>query len=112
MKEIHKLNDYNEVIVKISLETQSSDVLRLYYTTKNSSEYNENNRFYSHYHENEDLDIYIHLSKDVLLTNLMLVPSSIEGNNISMKSLEIREIRNSNSSISKIKSSFRRFLQG
>ena len=61
--------------MKISIKPKSDDVIRLYYTTEKSSTHNENNSFYSHYYENEDVDIYIHLSKDVLLTNLMLVPA-------------------------------------
>ncbi len=63
---------------------------------KNHPTHIENNSFYSHYYENEDVDLYIHLSKDVLLTNLMLVPASNEGSRIIIKSLEIREINNNN----------------
>lgn len=117
LKEIQKLNDNNDVILKISLKGSSSDVMRLYYTTKNSSEYIENNSFYFHYYKNENMNIYIPLSKDVLLTNLMISPSSIEGTNIIIESLEIREIRNSkiigskfNNKISKKISSLRKFL--
>ena len=95
LKEIHKLNGNNEVIMKISLKTESSDLIRLYYTTENSSTYNFNNSFHSYYYENEDMDIYIYLSKEVLLTNLMIEPATIEGSNIIIKSLEIREIHNS-----------------
>ena len=69
---------------------------RLYYTTEKSAAYNDNNSFFSHYYENEDLDIYIPLSKEVLLTNLMIVPATNEGSNIIIKSLEIREINNTN----------------
>ena len=117
LKEIQKLNDDNGIILKISLKANSSDILRLYYTTKNSSEYSEDNSFYSHYYKNENLNIYIPLSKDVLLTNLMIVPSSIEGTNILIESLEIREIKNSktfgsrlNGNISKTISNFRKFF--
>ena len=95
LKEIHKLDDNNEVIMKISLKTGSSDLIRLNYTTKNSSTHNFANSFHSHYYENEDFDIYIPLSKEVLLTNLMIVPALTEGSNIIIKSLEIREIHNS-----------------
>ena len=95
LKEIHKLNDNNEVIMKISLKTKSSDLIRLNYTTENSFTYNFNNSFHSYYYENEDIDIYVYLSKEVLLTNLMIEPATIEGSNITIKSLEIREIHNS-----------------
>ena len=95
LKKIHKLNDNNEVIMKISLKTESPDIIRLYYTTENSPTYSSDNSFHSHYFENEDIDIYIHLSKEVFLTNLMIVPASIEGSKIIIKSLEIREIDNS-----------------
>jgi hypothetical protein len=92
LKEIHKLDDDNEVIMKISLKTESSDLIQLNYTTKNMSAHNLENSFYSHYYENEDFDIYIPLSKEVILTNLMIVPALTEGSNITIKSLEIREI--------------------
>ena len=95
LKEIHKLDDNNEVIMKISLKPESSDLIRLNYTTKNSSTHNFGNSFHSYYYENEDIDIYIPLSKEVLLTNLMIVPALTEASNITIKSLEIREIHNS-----------------
>jgi hypothetical protein len=96
LKEVKKLNKNNDVIMKISLKTKSSGVLQMYYTTKEKSEYNENNKFFLHYYKNEDLNIYIRLSKDILLTNLMIIPSSVGESSISIKSLEIREISNSN----------------
>jgi len=101
LKEIQKFNNDDEVIVKISIKAKSDDVVRLYYTTKKSSTHNENNSFYAHYYENEDVDFYIHLSKDVLLTNLMLVPAMNEGSRIILKSLEIREINNTHKFSSK-----------
>lgn len=94
LNEIKKLNNDSEVIVKISIKPESDDIFRLYYTTEKSPTHIENNSFYAHYYENEDVDIYIHLSKDVLLTNIMLVPASNEGSRIILKSFEIREIEN------------------
>ena len=117
LKEIQKLNDNNEVIMKISIIPKSDDIIRLYYKTEDLSSYNDNNSFYSHYYENEDIDIYVHLSKEVLLSSLMIVPATIEGSNIIIKSIEIREIDNSKkfsscfyNIISNKISNFRKFL--
>lgn len=95
LKEIQRLNENNDVIMKISMEAKSSGVLEVYYTTKQSANHTGYNKFYSYYYENDDLDIYIYLTKEFLLTNLMLVPSSIGETEINIKSLEIREISNS-----------------
>lgn len=92
LKEIKKFNDDNAVIAKISIQAKTDGILRLYYTTKQVADYVEENSFYSYYYENEDLDIYVTLSNEILLSNLMIIPSTLGKSRISIKSLEIREI--------------------
>lgn len=116
LKEIQKFNDSNDALMKISIHAKTDGVLRLYYTTKQQTDYTEENSFYSYYYENEDLDIYVSLSNEILLSNLMIIPSTLGKSEINVKSLEIREIDSSNSSFriydsfSNVISKFRKFL--
>ncbi|PKL66223.1 MAG: hypothetical protein CVV28_11825 [Methanobacteriales archaeon HGW-Methanobacteriales-1] len=113
LREIKKSNDDNNIIMKLSLKTKFSDIFQLYYTTNQSSTYNDKNCIYFHYHENEDFEIFIYLSKEILLKNIMIVPSSIKGSELCIKSLEIREINNSKKLYSKLYNkicTFRKFL--
>jgi len=91
LKEIQKFNDNNKVIMKISIKPKSDDVFKIYYTTKKSTNTN-NNSIYSHYYKNEDVDIYFPLKEEIILNNLIIVPATSAGSEIMIKSLEIREI--------------------
>lgn len=91
LKEIKKLNENNEAIMRINFETNSDDILKIEYETIESSSYLDNS-FYSHYEVNEDLDMYIELPMKVLLKNIKIIPASTKGSKIKLKSLEIREI--------------------
>lgn len=100
LKEIKKLNENNEAIIRFHFETNSDDILKIEYENKKSDDYLDNS-FYSHYEAYEDLDMYIQLPKQVLLKNLKIIPASSKGSIIKLKSLEIREISSIDQSILK-----------
>lgn len=95
LRDIHKSDDNNDVIFKLSLKGSSDDLIQLlYYTNEHPSTYNIKNRFYTYYYENENIEMYIHLPKNALLTDLKILPSSNKDINVLIKDLEFREVRN------------------
>jgi hypothetical protein len=96
LSDIHKFDEHNDVIFKLSLKGSSDDLIQiLYYTNEHPSTYNIKNRFYTNYYENENVEMYIHLPKDAFLTDLKILPSSNKDTNILIKDLEFREVKNS-----------------
>ncbi len=103
LKEIKKLNETNEAIIRLHFETKSDDILKIEYENKKSDDYLDNS-FYSHYEAYEDINMYIQLPKEVSLKNLKIIPASTKGSIIKLKSLEIREINGNQSILKKVHS--------
>lgn len=93
LKDIQRLNPENWSVLKLSFNCESNDSLQFFYLTKDSNIYNILQRFPIHYEENDDLEIYIPISPEILLNGLILVPFEKVNSTINIKSIEIREIK-------------------
>ena len=92
LKNIEKNDDNNSIVIKFSLKSDNPDILRLYFLTKNSYVHKEKNSLKYYYYDLDEFDKYIILPKEVLLEDLMIVPSYKKGSKIILTSFEIREI--------------------
>lgn len=117
LKEIKRQNEDNDAILKISLQAKKDGVWRLYYKTRKTSNYTNFNKAYSYYYEQDDVDIYVFLSRDISLSDLRLDPSAKGESEINIKELEIREISDSKNdygksgSLNKLVTRFQKILK-
>ena len=95
LKNILQKQDNHKVIIKISLDSNCFNGLKIYYMTQDKKEYCDENSFTMYYYKNESFTHYILLPENVFLNKIMLKPYILEkkdGDYIIINSFEIKEI--------------------
>lgn len=92
LNNINKINDNNSIAIKFSLSSDNPDILRLYFLTKDSYIYKEENSLKFYYYDSDEFTKYVILPKEVLLEDFMIIPSYKKDSEITLTSFEIREI--------------------
>ena len=95
IKNISPKNPNSEIIVKFSLKSNCFNGLRIYYKTKDESEFLEKNSLNLYYYKGETINHSLILPKEAQLDEIMIRPYTIEkedGDYIGLDSIKIKEI--------------------
>ncbi len=95
IKNISPKNPNSEIIVKFSLKSNCFNGLRIYYKTKDESEFLEKNSLNLYYYKGETINHSLILPKEAQLDEIMIRPYTLEkedGDYIGLDSIKIKEI--------------------
>lgn len=91
----NKINNSNQMIIKVSLEANCFNCLRIFFKTKDKKRYCDENSFMLFYYEGDDFSQYLIMPNDAILDGLKIVPAYPFENQedyVIIKTLEIKEI--------------------
>jgi hypothetical protein len=85
----------NQIIVKLSIESNHFNCFKILFKTKNNKNYCNENTFNVYYYEDDDFDQYLLFPKNAILDELKIMPGKQYDNKdyyVTIKSLEIKEL--------------------
>lgn len=91
----HQNNNINQMIIKISLESNCFNCFRIFFKTKEKNRYCDENSFKLFYYEGDDFNHYLIFPKNAILDGLKIIPAYPFDNKddyVIIKSVEIKEI--------------------
>lgn len=95
IRNITPKNPNSEAIIKFSLKSNCFNGLRIYYKTKDESEFLEKNSLNLYYYKDETINHSLILPKEALLDEIMIRPYTLEREgreHIELNSIKIKEI--------------------
>ena len=92
----NKFNNEDRFIIKVSIESNCFNCLRIFFKTKDNNKYCDEN-FNVYYYDEDDFDQYLVMPKNAILDDLKIVPADPFNDKedfVLIKSFEIRTISN------------------
>lgn len=91
----NKNDEFNQLIIKISLQSNCFNCFRIFFKTKDKNKYCIENSFKLFYYDGDNFDQYLILPKEAILNELKIVPAypfKSKEDYVIIKSFEIKEI--------------------